>query len=68
LGGIDFNAGNLNLKEQGQVADISFTNFPNIQANSVSGVTPIIINITPIVNFPLLLGKLTDENQQLSQL
>lgn len=66
-GGIDFNAGNLHLKEQGNAADINFTNLPNIQANTVNGVTPIIINITPIVNFPLLISKLSNENSQLSQ-
>ena len=57
-GGIDFNANNLNLKEQGQVIDINFTNLLNIQPNTVNGVTPVIINITPITNFPLLLGEI----------
>jgi len=56
-GGIDFNAGNLNLKEQGQKIGIKFINFPNIKSDTVSGITPIIINISPIINFPLLLGQ-----------
>ncbi|MCK5347482.1 MAG: hypothetical protein KAR20_28930, partial [Candidatus Heimdallarchaeota archaeon] len=36
-GGIDFNANNLNLKEQGHSADIKFTNFPTIQPDRVNG-------------------------------
>ena len=55
-GGIDFNANNLNLKKQGQIPDFNFTNSMNIQPHTVNGITPVIINITPIVNFPLLLG------------
>jgi len=55
-GGIDFNPNNLNFQEQGQAGNFKFTTFPNIQPNTVYGVLPVIINITPVVNFPLLLG------------
>ena len=56
IGGIDFNANNLTLTEQGQAADILFTNMPDIPSSSVQGVTPVIINVAPIADFPLLLG------------
>ncbi|MCK5342003.1 MAG: HEAT repeat domain-containing protein, partial [Candidatus Heimdallarchaeota archaeon] len=65
-GGIDFNANNLNLKEQGQAADINFTNFPAIEPNRVNGITPVIINITPIINFPLLLGESEEQLDEFS--
>ena len=58
LGGIDFNSNNLDLKEQGQGGnvDFSFDNFKNIQPDAVKGILPVIINITPVTNFPALLG------------
>jgi len=65
-GGIDFNPNNLNLKEQGQAIDINFTNIPNIQPDTVNGVTPVIINITPVVNFPLLLGESEEQSDDFS--
>ena len=57
-GGIDFNANNLNLKEQGSGVEIQF-NFESLQGlqpDQVNGILPVIINITPVTNFPLLLG------------
>jgi len=68
-GGIDFNPNNLNLSEQGQASDINFTNFPDIQPDRVNGIIPVIINITPIINFPLLLGGYeAGESQEISYL
>ena len=57
LGGIDFNAGNLTLNKQGQVSNINFTDFPIINPNNINGITPVIINITPITNFPVYLSE-----------
>ena len=71
-GGIDFNANNLKINVRGQ--EIQFTvpeNLQGIQPDSVNGITPVIINITPITNFLPLLGisdKKESDNQQLSRL
>ena len=68
-GGIDFNAKNLHIKEEGRAPDLQWENVPAIDPASLRGITPIIINITPVNNFPLLLG-LAEETppQQLSAL
>ena len=65
-GGIDFNASNLNLREQGQNNDINFSleNLKNIEPATVNGILPVIISITPVTNFPLLLGLSHDENEE----
>ena len=55
-GGIDFNASNLNIKEHGQAAKMNLPHSTAIRPESVQGFSPIIIHITPVVNFPLLLG------------
>jgi hypothetical protein len=70
-GGIDFNANNLNLKEQGQPTAIHFNleKFRDIQPEEINGVLPIIINITPVTNFPFLLGFSQEtKEEQLSHL
>ena len=56
-GGIDLNADNLNLKEQGQGGDFnfSFKNFQNVQPVSVNGILPIITNISAVTDFSSLL-------------
>jgi len=57
-GGIDFNPNMLNLSQQGQAINFTIDNsmFQNLQPNSVYGIQPVIINITPITNFLPLLG------------
>jgi len=70
-GGIDFNSDNLNLQEQGQKINFNFSSsgFDNIQPSTVDGILPVIINITPVVNFSLLLGMSEmDREPQLSRL
>ena len=64
----DFNVNNLNLKEHGQILDFNFTNSMDIQPNTVNGITPVIINITPITNYPLLLGLSEDIESQITTL
>lgn len=66
VGGIDFNANNFNLKEQGQKVDINFSldSLQNIEPAKVNGILPVIINITPVTNFPLLLGLSQDKKEE----
>ncbi|MBF0385230.1 MAG: hypothetical protein HQL27_05100, partial [Candidatus Omnitrophica bacterium] len=63
-GGIDFNPANMDLKEQGDKLNFKFDNsfLINISPNSFEGMTPVIINITPVNNFMLLLG-MAEEKQ-----
>ena len=61
-GGIDFNPEVMNLKEQGEKIDFNLPDFDlqGIDASQIRGILPVIINITPITNFPLLLGMAVD--------
>jgi len=70
LGGIDLNPNNLNLQTQGNEINIDFLFDPDQMLNiNIDGFLPVIINITPITNLPLLLGELeTEEQQELSLL
>ena len=62
-GGIDFNANNLNLKAQGDKIKFDLpASLQDIQPTSINGVTPVIINITPITNFHFLIG-LSDKEE-----
>jgi len=71
-GGIDFNPNSLNLTEQGEKIEINLPslNLQDIQSNTIDGILPVIINITPITNFPMLLGisEESEEEELLSQL
>jgi hypothetical protein len=64
-GGIDFNLDLLELEIQGQDANfklpINNINFENIH---IDGLMPVIINITPITNLPIILGAAEREEQQ----
>jgi len=66
VGGIDFNPNNLNLKQQGQEIKFDLPAFDpqNIQPESINGILPVIINIIPVTNFPLLLGLVDQEEDQ----
>jgi len=59
-GGIDFNPNNLNLQTQGQDIDYSAPIDPQLleelMRDPIDGFTPVIFNITPILNLPQLLG------------
>ena len=67
-GGIDLNPNELNLTEQGQTTNFTMDNamFQTLQPNSVQGITPVLIHITPITNFVPLLG-LSDEKESENQ-
>jgi len=69
-GGIDLNPANLNLQIKrdgnGVPLPIQFQDIPNI---NVEGFLPVIIQITPVTNLPLLFGiKTNPKEQQLSSL
>ena len=66
VGGIDLNAAKLDIQEQGN--DIKM-NLPVIDLKAFenmnfTGFTPIIINIVPITNLPMLLGATPEEEPQ----
>ncbi|MBF0385446.1 MAG: hypothetical protein HQL27_06195, partial [Candidatus Omnitrophica bacterium] len=67
-GGIDFNPRNLKMDVRGRAGDMQiparFNSLENIQ---IDGFVPVIINVTPITNLPLLLGiSLENEPEKLS--
>ena len=57
LGGIDLNPKNIHLERQGQRIKIQFPkSLQNYEGHDINGFVPVIINVTPISNIPLLLG------------
>ena len=58
IGGIDFNPNNINLSEQGDKMQINFsaTDLQNLNPESINGILPVIINISPLPSFLPLLG------------
>jgi len=58
LGGIDFNPNNINLSEQGDKIQINFTatDIQNLNLESINGILPVIINISPLPSVLPLLG------------
>ena len=70
-GGIDLNPTilDLNLEKRGEGVTLPISPEPLTEVLNINGLFPVIINITPITNVPLLFGEVElDENQQLSQL
>lgn len=57
-GGIDLNPAQLNLERKGEGARFAMPELSPEQIESIrlNGLTPVIINITPLTNIPLLLG------------
>lgn len=63
-GGIDLDANNMNLRIEGDMFNFELPdNFEGIDINA-EGFLPVIINISPIFNMPLLLGVADDEEYQ----
>ena len=63
-GGIDFNAKNLDINEQGE--NIKFNppvDFKTLETMTIDGITPVIIQIVPI-SLPMMLGNKTDVSKQ----
>ena len=69
-GGIDFNSTNLNLNVQGSPIEMKTPiNLQYLYNANVEGFLPVIINISPVISMPLLLGESQiEDQQQLSQL
>jgi len=66
-GGIDFDLDLLNLEIQGWGAEFNVPlNDPALEQIQIEGLMPIIINIQPVVNLPLLLGAEENEEQYLA--
>jgi hypothetical protein len=57
-GGIDLNADNMSMNEQGQKIDMTFdpAMVDQFKRGDFTGLTPVILNITPITNIKPLLG------------
>jgi len=65
-GGIDLNPNNLDLNVQGNEIKMNLSN-PQILNNiSVDGFIPVIINVAPITNIPLLIGELKEEADEIN--
>jgi len=70
-GGIDFNPNNINLSEQGDKMQIKFstTGLQNLNLESINGILPVIINISPLPSILPLLGLAPkEEDFELSSL
>jgi CheY-like chemotaxis protein len=61
-GGIDMNAGNMSMNESGEQAKIEFdrTMIEQFKSGDFTGLTPVILNLTPIMNIKPLLGLTSD--------
>jgi len=65
-GGIDFNPSNLNIHMHGNSIKIDFSDdFPNMPVGAIEGFIPVIINIAPVINIPLLLGEINHNEEEL---
>ncbi len=59
-GGIDMNPSNIDIEAQGQGVELDFPEYlQNIDPESINGLIPVIINVSPIMitDIPILLGK-----------
>ncbi len=66
-GGVDFNLANLNIERKGEGSsaipfDLNNQDFEDLQ---VDGLYPVIINVAPVTNLPLLLGVFEEEAEGL---
>jgi hypothetical protein len=66
VGGIDLNPANLKMNVEKNGSGIEFAPFSDqaIKNMNIQGIVPIIINITPATNLPLLLGIATEEKKE----
>ncbi len=66
-GGIDLNPDNLDLQTQGEGMNLNFPLDPkNLEGVQINGLTPVILEITPVSNLPFLLGLGLLKTEQLS--
>jgi len=67
LGGIDFNPQNMDLNVDGDQMEINFPPDSDYNGMVVDGFIPVIINISPVNNIPMLLGEgQTDPQESLT--
>ena len=70
-GGIDFNPNNLNIETQGKGIDYNAPIDPqlleSLTSSPIEGFSPVIFNITPILNLPALLGLQDQDEKPLQQ-
>ncbi|MFC1510305.1 hypothetical protein ACFL49_01460 [Candidatus Omnitrophota bacterium] len=65
VGGIDFNPNNLLLETKGEGIKFNVPfDLQNLESSSVTGASPVILQITPITNLPLLLGISEEEGSK----
>jgi len=70
IGGIDFNPNNLEMQTQGNGLNFNLPfHAVDLQNIRIDGFTPVIINVTPLSNLPLLLGLIdedTDDSENMN--
>ncbi len=67
VGGIDFNPVNLQLQVEGDGSVSSMiADRPDFESMEIEGLRPVILEVTPIGNLPVLLGMMDDKPTQLS--
>jgi len=68
-GGIDFNPNHFEIESQGKGVDFNMLSLTpeEIQNMNIEGFIPVIINITPVINIPLLLG-IADQEEETTEL
>lgn len=63
-GGIDFNPANLEMRQTGAFAGAD-ANLPlPAQAPAIQGLVPVLIQVTPVTNLPLLLGRVPETSPE----
>ena len=69
VGGINLNPAGLEMKEIGDNIefDASVVDLENLDPDSILGIQPIIINITPVTNFQMLLGIKKEDQEDSSK-
>jgi len=65
VGGIDFNPNIYDFETRGSKGnfDFEFNNQPSVSSN-INGLIPVIINVTPNISIPLLLGVSEEQSEQ----
>jgi hypothetical protein len=71
VGGIDLNPQNIQMDVQGKMIDLKMPPISPEEYQNIEGFRPVIINVTPVTNIPLLLGgiaKVSSDDKYLSKL
>jgi len=66
-GGIDLNPNNFEIQSYGDKIELKIpADFKNFDSTPINGFTPVILQITPITNLPLLLGESENESREVN--